>query len=52
MKVRTYSPKSSKLRGELSIEFKKDCVLHFAASTVFVKKGSKVVIVERERLGK
>jgi hypothetical protein len=52
MKVLPYSPKSSKLRGEFSIEFKKDCTLYFAASTVFVKKGSKVVVVERERLGK
>ena len=49
MKVCIYSPKLRKLRGELSIEFKKDCVLHFAASTVFVKKGSKVVIVEDEK---
>lgn len=38
-----------KLWIEYTLEFKKDCTLYFAASTVFVKKGSKVVIVEREK---
>ena len=47
MKAYIYSPKPRKLRGEFTIEFTKDCWLYFAASTVFVKKGSKVRVVER-----
>ena len=35
-------------REEYTIQFKHDCTLYFAASTVFVKAGSKIRVVERK----
>jgi len=35
-------------RTPYTLEFKHDCTLYFAASTVFVKKGSRVRVVERK----
>jgi hypothetical protein len=35
-------------RTQYTLEFKKTCTLYFAASTVFVKAGSKIRVVERK----
>ena len=47
VKLPIASPKG-KRRQEYVIEFKQDCTLYFSNSTVFAKKGSKVVVVERK----